>query len=888
MEPRRLTLKGVTRFHDSTTIDLSTLPDGLIAVVGPNGAGKTTLLEALAPAPLWLEFPSRPGVLRDKVTRRDSLIDLEFDYRGHRWRIVVQIDPGTGRSGARTEAYLYQDGQPVPDWPTPGRVKDYRAAVAALFPDRAVFMASAFSAWTGAGNFLELDRAERRDLFTTMLGNGRLQELHGRARAVRQPLDAALAQLGRLGEQLERDRQAAAALEAEHARILEQLERAAGVRGAAEAAADLATAKRAEAAAALAALQERQAATARRRQEVERRRGELGAELDRLRQAIAAGAEVLDAAPLIRKLVADREQLVERRRELVAAYREQAAEVAGAIGRRDALDRETAQAAQTLEDLAGTLADLEQLEHRAGELAEAPAAYQRLTDGLAELLGEVSDLKRAAIDTETARAEAAPTAPNLQAIGLEVEHLAQLAAGVDDAPCGGLVLFRPGTGIFSEDPPSDPHDLPPEPVECGACPFLQEARTAAARLEQRRADLAAAEKRAEDLGRLTAAAMDAKLALQEAERRLTSWRRDLKDAERDAQELARIRQRLERRVSLEARRAQLTKRRTTIATVERPQADRELAELQATLQRTKAEGGTAKAQLEHLDGAPDDLRKLQEVEAAQPGRLERLAALEQDARRLGEQLEADPDPPGLPGALQAYAEAQAAAERAQGALRVAREAEGRHREALGHARGRRAELGDLEGRGEALAASRAGLERRRAGFRLLEQALGRDGIQALEIDAAGPTVSNLTNDLLAASYGARFTVSLRTVRPASEGRRQREVFNLVVHDGDRGGVRDVAELSKGERILIDEAIKLGIAMFHGQRAGADVATLWRDECDGGLDPANRSRYPAMLRRALELGGFRRIFYVSHAPEVAAQADGMIRIGADGSIALETR
>ena len=85
----------------------------------------------------------------------------------------------------------------------------------------------------------------------------------------------------------------------------------------------------------------------------------------------------------------------------------------------------------------------------------------------------------------------------------------------------------------------------------------------------------------------------------------------------------------------------------------------------------------------------------------------------------------------------------------------------------------------------------------------------------------------------------------------------------------------MAELSKGERVLVDEALKLAIAMFHAQRAQAPILTLWRDECDTGLDVENRRRYPGMLRRAIELGGFRRLYFVSHDPDVQAQADAVI-------------
>ena len=44
-----------------------------------------------------------------------------------------------------------------------------------------------------------------------------------------------------------------------------------------------------------------------------------------------------------------------------------------------------------------------------------------------------------------------------------------------------------------------------------------------------------------------------------------------------------------------------------------------------------------------------------------------------------------------------------------------------------------------------------------------------------------------------------------------------------------------------------------------------------------IDPERRAAYPAMLRRAMELGGFTRCYLISHAAEVWAQADAVIRV-----------
>jgi exonuclease SbcC len=58
------------------------------------------------------------------------------------------------------------------------------------------------------------------------------------------------------------------------------------------------------------------------------------------------------------------------------------------------------------------------------------------------------------------------------------------------------------------------------------------------------------------------------------------------------------------------------------------------------------------------------------------------------------------------------------------------------------------------------------------------KAFGRDGLPTLEIAAAGPTVSNLTNDLLAACFGTRFTVELVTQEERADGKGLKETLTL--------------------------------------------------------------------------------------------------------------
>ena len=180
---------------------------------------------------------------------------------------------------------------------------------------------------------------------------------------------------------------------------------------------------------------------------------------------------------------------------------------------------------------------------------------------------------------------------------------------------------------------------------------------------------------------------------------------------------------------------------------------------------------------------------------------------------------------------------------------------------------------------------RADLERITADlddWRHLQAAFGRSGIQALEIDAAGPEVSELCNRLLHSCYGPRFTVQFETMAPRADGKGTKEVFDLRAIDTERGTDGSADQLSGGEQVLISEALSLAICIYNARRSGIPMEDLFRDECAGALSAINATRYIAMLRRALDLGGFHRVYFVAHQEYLWDLADAQLVVG-DGQI-----
>lgn len=162
-------------------------------------------------------------------------------------------------------------------------------------------------------------------------------------------------------------------------------------------------------------------------------------------------------------------------------------------------------------------------------------------------------------------------------------------------------------------------------------------------------------------------------------------------------------------------------------------------------------------------------------------------------------------------------------------------------------------------------------------WQFLAKALARDGLPTLEIAAAGPTVSQYANSLLEACFGPRFSLDLVTQQGKADGKGLKEVFELRVLDNEKGGdARDLTDLSGGEQVIVDEALKNALTLFMSTRSTSmPVRTIIRDETTGALDADNAPRYVAMLRKLADIGGYHHILFVTHSAAAAAGADAQI-------------
>ena len=88
--------------------------------------------------------------------------------------------------------------------------------------------------------------------------------------------------------------------------------------------------------------------------------------------------------------------------------------------------------------------------------------------------------------------------------------------------------------------------------------------------------------------------------------------------------------------------------------------------------------------------------------------------------------------------------------------------------ALANIEARERELAALEERGRKAVAEHAEWE-------LVAKAFGKDGIQALELDALAPGISDTANRILESAYGDRFRIAIETTRMGGSGKKTKQV-----------------------------------------------------------------------------------------------------------------
>jgi DNA repair exonuclease SbcCD ATPase subunit len=809
---------GSVAFPREVSIDFDALPD-VIGIYGRNGSGKTTFLDTILAA-FYLQMPFRPEPLHAQFAAR-GFIEVQWSLApgGQRYRSRVNVDP----AAERTEASLFKaEGGPAIAGPLQ---RNYLAEIVKLLGSLDLFLCTAYtvqpSYTTGknAFSFLLAERGERRGIFAELLGTTRYgmdqAACRDKSRAVETRMTGAVA----LSKQWEADltkRPAAEVRQKEAAARLDVAQAA------------LATAQEAhqDTVAALQAAREAKSTLAPYREQ----RDVLVAELHRLRTsltaaegALARAAAGVDAARAVADSPAKREAL--------------ATEIAGMLPLEAALvplEREILTLETEISELAERQAADRPILAQAGPIerasAEVTVIEQRIAEKEAELTRHMNE------DSEAANAyrDWLLTRNDLQhQVSMRDQAREQIAI-IDTVPCGAQ-------GIYA------------------ACRFIKNAAAVKLELPTFEADVAKLELL---VGEERREPVPCAPPVEEHLQQLREQRRGLvllcleidklRTAQGRADDLATWVENGARK--LDDRRTQQRELKGRIATLPALKDALRMLEPSVVVARTlDAHSATAEAKRAEAAGIRDEIgRKEQQLAGVQAA----LADYDRIERALGE--------------------GDVAVVKAAGAMRLAQTTLSAVQKDT-HAADQAVLL--FEEMARRLAAAQAELvplQEDLDDWSLLVKAFGPAGIATLLVDQALPEISVLATDLLRDCLGETlFAIQLLTQRASADDKKMLEVLDVVIYrDGKQIAVKD---LSGGEGVLVSEALSLAIALYNARRTGARPYTLFRDEVGANLDDENAPAYTRLLARALQVGGFKRVLFVSHHQRALALADARIHV-----------
>jgi len=818
-------VRGIGVLEDAR-LELTGCP-GIVAISAPNGAGKSTLLECI-PGAMYRRTPSR-GQLKDIAKAKGASLVL----RAHNGTPIEarHVIDATIKS-IRQESVLMVDGTV-----TDGKVRSFDEAAASVFPPEQVFLATSFAAQGGVGDWTKLSTADLRQMFAHHLGLQRLQDIADAAKERRKEKLTEIATIeGRIADLKAGDMDA---LELELRRVQGEMVKDGPYMDLLRQRLDAARAEVAEAVAAERAVEEQRKMWQAQADRIAR----LHADVTATEGAIGRARAAAEALP-------EMEATLEAVARMTATIREFEPQVTEARMEKERAAREGSENWAALQQSLNDLSLLRDLLVRADDIRSAVVKAEELerrVNDLARVVSAIEDRVGEARTRVTAHKEAVSEAERLC---VRLTYSERAASLLGEVPCGGEGQYA-------------------------GCALLGDAARARDEVVKIRGDLVRAAW-GFDLSSPTHL-LSAEAELRAARDRLSTSSDDLRAARAASVDAPRLQDAEPMARKLEDEIVERTERHDVLIAARDRYA--------STLNRATAELDKARKDLaSNAPGGEQQLRDSIASARAEAEKLDehmgRLEALRQDLSVESETIGSEPTSQDAARrrreAQNQIAEAEAdmarIKDRREGLIRRAATLEEQIRQGK-EAREQRTELETQSAR----------LRQDVADWTLVERGFGREGIQALLIDAAGPRISTLANELLQVTFGTRFRVNLETTRLDSTGKKLLESLELRVIDSERGREGAIETLSGGEKVVVGLALRLAL-ILHGSQGSSQ---LFLDEMDGALDAENAERFVPMLRRGMELGAIDQVVFVSHRQECQDAADHLVRIE-EGRVRMEVR
>jgi exonuclease SbcC len=186
----------------------------------------------------------------------------------------------------------------------------------------------------------------------------------------------------------------------------------------------------------------------------------------------------------------------------------------------------------------------------------------------------------------------------------------------------------------------------------------------------------------------------------------------------------------------------------------------------------------------------------------------------------------------------------------------------RAQEAVGTVKARIQHCADLEIRKKEKESQLAQVSREETIYRELARAFGKNGVQALLIDAALPELAEEANKILSRLTDNRMHVKFETQRETKKGTTQ-ETLDITITD--ELGTRKYEMFSGGEAFRIDFAIRIALSRLLAKRAGAPLPTLIIDEGFGTQDNTGLEKLQEAIKSIQD--DFEKILVITHMDEL---------------------
>lgn len=150
-------------------------------------------------------------------------------------------------------------------------------------------------------------------------------------------------------------------------------------------------------------------------------------------------------------------------------------------------------------------------------------------------------------------------------------------------------------------------------------------------------------------------------------------------------------------------------------------------------------------------------------------------------------------------------------------------------------------------------------------YNAIALATGKDGIQALLIEEAIPSIEHEANKLLAKLTHNNARIFIDSLKDLKNGG-TKETLDIKI--ADNAGIRPYELFSGGEAFRIDFALRIAVSTLLAQRAGTSLQTLIIDEGFGSQDEEGLQCITNTLHKIQDT--FAKIIIVSHLPNMKDQ------------------